>query len=485
MNPADLVAECQALILDFDGPVCSVFYTQSSSSVAQKLREELFGIGWSVEDVPDTADPLALLRHVAGISIGDAQLLDSILVERELHASSGAPPTDGLQELLDRVANGGKLTAVASNNSAEAVRTWLAANEFDRMIRDVQGRDPNRLLRMKPDPWPLDNVISNLGLESARCVFVGDSLNDADAARAAGVPFIPLADKPKKKKMFEDLGHRPIESMRELIRAQPDPVEIVTVRAENVGMGNGRTELHGPPQLLIFDGDDTLWETELLYDAARNLAAEVVHQNGVDPEMWTKRQKEIDLENVKTMGLTPARFPTSSVEAFVELAPVDGADQRIRKLVWDAAATVFSSSAPIVPKVLETLSVLAERHTLVLLTKGDREVQHARIQDHAIVEAFDGVLIVDRKTELTFGGICDAYGFSRSDGWSIGNSLPSDILPANAAGLRTIWLDTHVWEHERVHDSVPERTIELNDIGAVVGVVNGITGGVDVEEVVR
>jgi len=250
-------------------------------------------------------------------------------------------------------------------------------------------------------------------------------------------------------------------------------------------MDNGGTDMDQSPQLLIFDGDDTLWETELLYDAARNLTAEVVRENGVDPEVWTKRQKEIDLENVKVMGLSPDRFPTSSVEAFVELASPGRADREIRQLVWDAAATVFSSKAPIVPKVLETLSVLAEQHTLVLLTKGDREVQHARIQDHAILDAFDGVIIVDRKTELTFGGICDTYGFGRSDGWSIGNSLPSDILPANAAGLRTIWLDAYVWEHERVRDSVPASTVQLKDIGSVVDVVNGIVGGVDARDVVR
>ena len=41
---------------------------------------------------------------------------------------------------------------------------------------------------MKPDPLPLLAACEALGTEPARTLMVGDSVNDAQAARAAGCP---------------------------------------------------------------------------------------------------------------------------------------------------------------------------------------------------------------------------------------------------------------------------------------------------------
>ena len=37
-------------------------------------------------------------------------------------------------------------------------------------------------------------------------------------------------------------------------------------------------------QAIVFDGDDTLWETEALYDDARRRAREIVAATGLDGE---------------------------------------------------------------------------------------------------------------------------------------------------------------------------------------------------------
>jgi phosphoglycolate phosphatase len=44
------------------------------------------------------------------------------------------------------------------------------------------------LPRKKPDPMPLLHVCKELGIEPADMLMIGDSLNDAQAARAAGCP---------------------------------------------------------------------------------------------------------------------------------------------------------------------------------------------------------------------------------------------------------------------------------------------------------
>ncbi len=72
--------------------------------------------------------------------------------------------------------------------------------------------------------------------------------------------------------------------------------------------------------VVIFDGDDTLWETEILYDEARDDAAALVATTGIDRESFVDLQRQIDVRNVARLGLTKERFPTSSVEAYRELA---------------------------------------------------------------------------------------------------------------------------------------------------------------------
>ena len=71
---------------------------------------------------------------------------------------------------------------------------------------------------------------------------------------------------------------------------------------------------------IVFDGDDTLWETELLYDRARSEAATLAATVGLSPDEFESLQKLIDISNAQTMGLSSARFPTSSIQAFEELA---------------------------------------------------------------------------------------------------------------------------------------------------------------------
>ena len=64
----------------------------------------------------------------------------------------------------------------------------LALTGLDRDFAFVQGGDA--LPKTKPDPLPLLHAAARLGVEPAECLMVGDSSNDARAARAAGMPVV-------------------------------------------------------------------------------------------------------------------------------------------------------------------------------------------------------------------------------------------------------------------------------------------------------
>lgn len=212
--------------------------------------------------------------------------------------------------------------------------------------------------------------------------------------------------------------------------------------------------------VIIFDGDDTLWRTEPLYDEARGAAAQVVMGFGVDPLAWEGLQRRTDLANVGRFGLSAERFPTSCVEAFLELASRTGltAGSEEIRAVESAASSVFERVAPLVPHAEEVLSDLQRSHRLILLTQGDPRVQRKRVLDSGLAGWFDEALIAATKSAQVLAGVVDHFRVPHDRSWMVGNSLPSDINPAVAAGMRAIWIDAHVWEHER------REALQLSDL---------------------
>lgn len=202
---------------------------------------------------------------------------------------------------------------------------------------------------------------------------------------------------------------------------------------------------------IIFDGDDTLWNTESLYDHARSEAARVVAGEGYDPNEFETLQRAIDARSVDTMGLSVDRFPTSSVEAFMHLARRAGAspDPRAVERVRTASASVFEAKAALLPFAEEVLAELHRSFRLALLTKGEEHIQRRRIDDSGLGSYFESIEVVADKDVSAFTRLLARMGTSPRLSWSIGNSLPSDVAPAIAAGMQAIWIDAPVWEHER------------------------------------
>jgi putative hydrolase of the HAD superfamily len=209
---------------------------------------------------------------------------------------------------------------------------------------------------------------------------------------------------------------------------------------------------HPSTAAVVFDGDDTLWSTEPLYDEARDAARAEVVRAGFDGDEWERLERRFDVENVRHLGFSIERFPTSCVQAYEAIArqsrvPVN---EDVRERVRAAARRVFNQDPPLVPGAKETLRALRARGVrLALLTKGDPDVQKRRVEHSGLANMFDVIHIVPEKPAAAFLEIVAELEVEPKDAWSVGNSVRSDILPAIEAGLRAVWIDAHVWEHER------------------------------------
>jgi putative hydrolase of the HAD superfamily len=233
--------------------------------------------------------------------------------------------------------------------------------------------------------------------------------------------------------------------------------------------------------LLIFDGDDTLWITEPLYDIARLRAADIVSAAGFDSSEWDSLERTIDVANVDRFGMNRLRFPTSCVQALDSLAantdrPVP---PELRAEVWEAGSGVFNSVAPLAEGAEVTLARLAGDFRLALLTKGDDEVQQKRIVDSGLAHRFQLITVVAAKDAAAFRAVRESLGARGVPTWSIGNSLNSDVLPALEADIQAIWIEAHVWEYERHSGDVPRGVFvadRLTAVPAILGQAMAATG---------
>ena len=89
---------------------------------------------------------------------------------------------------LEMLRGAGLKLACVTNKPTDASVTLLRAKGLESFFALVAGGD--QFERMKPDPMPLLKTCEALGAQPRRALMIGDSQNDALAARAAGCPVV-------------------------------------------------------------------------------------------------------------------------------------------------------------------------------------------------------------------------------------------------------------------------------------------------------
>jgi phosphoglycolate phosphatase-like HAD superfamily hydrolase len=204
------------LLLDFDGPVCSVFAGFPAPAVAASLREYLrkeAPDGWMAQ----TDDPHEILRASAALGPGVAERAHDELARLELEAVKSAEPTPYAVDLINKARASGAKLAIVSNNAQTAVMAYLAENDLLASIDTVSARSSPDPALMKPNPYLVDEAVSALNAERESSALVGDQVSDVVAAHRAGVHAIGYANKSGKVDRFKEVSaDLIIKSMAEL-----------------------------------------------------------------------------------------------------------------------------------------------------------------------------------------------------------------------------------------------------------------------------
>lgn len=203
-----LLAERGSILLDFDGPVCSIFANRPASEVAESLRGVIREAGVKPDaKTLEERDPLEVLRWAATLERPDVvRLVETKLRAEECAASETATPTAHGREVIVGAFEAAKHMAIVSNNSAEAISSYLSRQRLGKYTMPVAGRAFGQPNLMKPNPEPILRAAKTLNTSSADCVLIGDSLADIYGAHAAGLPVIGYANRSEKVGSFIEAG---------------------------------------------------------------------------------------------------------------------------------------------------------------------------------------------------------------------------------------------------------------------------------------
>lgn len=200
----DLFAGRSVLLLDFDGPVCSVFAGLSNREAAETLVQELNSP--VPEGIANTNDPFDVLHYAASLGRATGERIERRFAGIEVEAVRSARPTPYFDRFMWAVGEFNYEVCVVSNNSSEAVGAYIAAHDEvpNYLQHGIFGRTATNVALLKPNPHLLTQAMEFVQATPDECVFIGDSVSDIQAARAASVPIIALANRPEKLQRFAE-----------------------------------------------------------------------------------------------------------------------------------------------------------------------------------------------------------------------------------------------------------------------------------------
>ncbi len=226
-----------------------------------------------------------------------------------------------------------------------------------------------------------------------------------------------------------------------------------------------------PYDIIGFDADDTLWQSEDGFRANELRFVELVAPfapEGIDVKAALTA---VERKNLHTFGYGVKAFAISMVEAAITITGGQVTTEVIAELV-EMARTQLEEPVRLLPHVPEVLARVGAHYRIVLITKGDLVHQTHKITTSGLAHHFEHLEVVLEKDTDTYAGLLRRFGVEPHRFLMVGNSVRSDILPVMALGGHGVHVPYHLlWELEHVdHDEKFTELASLAELPALLGI---------------
>jgi putative hydrolase of the HAD superfamily len=212
-----------------------------------------------------------------------------------------------------------------------------------------------------------------------------------------------------------------------------------------------------PIQVVGFDGDDTLWHSEIRFHVTQGEFRDLLKRHAPAADV-DRRLAETEMKNLSIYGYGIKSFTLSMLETAIELTHrrIPAEDLEVI-LGW--GKRMLMEPTRLLDGVEAALRELNGHYDLVLITKGDLFDQESKLAQSGLAELFLGVEILSEKNVAAYEGIFRRRGIKPEEFVMVGNSLRSDVVPVVSLGGRAVHIPYLVtWEHEHVpEDQLPKQ----------------------------
>ena len=219
-----------------------------------------------------------------------------------------------------------------------------------------------------------------------------------------------------------------------------------------------------------FDADDTLWESEDGFRMNELRFVELLSPHAAPGIDVAAALTATERKNLHTFGYGVKSFAVSMVEAAITISGGAVPTAVIAELV-EMARGQLEAPVRLLPHVPEVLEVVGSATRLVLITKGDLVHQTHKITTSGLAHHFEHLDIVLEKDPPTYAGLLRRFGVEPHRFLMVGNSVRSDILPVMALGAHAVHVPYHLlWDLEHVdHDELFTELSSLADLPRLLG----------------
>jgi 2-haloalkanoic acid dehalogenase type II len=225
-----------------------------------------------------------------------------------------------------------------------------------------------------------------------------------------------------------------------------------------------------PIGAVVFDLDGTLCDYTI---PVREALAQALHQAGQPSDLlgdlavaatrYNDLWEELYFEGRGTQSLREAIWIRMLAEHGVD-------DAALAHTLTGHYIDVRWPSLALLPGVAELLRDLRPHYSLGLLTNGPSDMQRPKIDLLGLDPLFEAIVISGeigrhKPDPAAFGLILDRLGQTAARALYVGNSLPTDIAGAKAAGMQAAWINRHGQSAvETAPDLILARTADLREV---------------------